>query len=124
MEVGTPLPPELAQIEARATLNDHSPEEMKAILAQLHRVHANYDDEIGQLHGKKVEVKRVLTKIYANRDMNTLAGFDNVLRMGPAKFSLSRAKDYLADAAAGLINLPEAAYQRLKRIVESGKDEE
>jgi hypothetical protein len=124
MEVGTPIPAAVAEHDALATLNQHTPEQMKGALAQLHAIHANYDDEIGQLHLKKVEVRRVLTKIYANRDMATLAGYDKVLTLGPSKFTLEKARSYLKDAAEGFVNLPTALYERLKKIVDSGKDEE
>lgn len=124
MEVGTPLPANLAEIDAGATLNKHSSEEIKLHLANLHRAHAAYDAEIGEIHGKKVEIKRVLTKIYVNRDNANLAGFDTVLRLGEAKFTVEKAKAYLADAANGFIGLPNALYERLAKIVRSGKDEE
>ena len=123
-EIGTPLPADLAEIDAKATLNQHTPEEMKRHLAYLHGVHHNYNAEQDAIRAKQIEVKRVTTKIYANRDMATLAGFDNVLKLGPSRWTVEKAHAYLKDAADGFINLPTTLFERLKRIVLSGKDEE
>lgn len=124
MEIGTPLPADLETINSKAVLGQFGERELPQALARLHAVHAQYDAEIAELVKKKITIKDSLVKVYARRNQDTMAGFDNVVKVGPAKFSLDRAAAYLADAAMGLINLPSTMAERLKKIVDSGKDEE
>lgn len=92
--------------------------------AALHKAHSGYDAEIAEINAKKLLVRDAITAKDQAESLATRAGFDTVLALGPRQFTLAKAQQYLADFAEGLVSLPANMLDRLKKIVESGKDEE
>ena len=75
MEIGTPLPADLAQITNDAVQQRHSPDAEEQLIRRLHAEHHAYDGEIAELHAKQIVIKRVLDALYRNRTRRTMAGF-------------------------------------------------
>lgn len=124
MEVGTPLPPDLETIHAAAVLGQHNPSDRDALIARLHAVHHAYNAEHDALYTKQKKVKATLDQLYENERKANLASFDTVLKMGPARMTLERAKQLLEMAKDGLVGLSSEMAARAKKILDSGKDEE
>jgi hypothetical protein len=127
MDIGSPLPPDLAEIDAMAQLNQHTPDQQTALIARLHAVHHGYNQEHEALYEKQRTVRDVLSKIYYNRDVAMRASFDLIVTQGAAssqKYTLEDAKDMLRLAGKGIGTLRSGIADRLKKIIESGKDEE
>jgi hypothetical protein len=95
-------------------------------LDDLHALHAKIGDERTELKLKHMSIMPTIWAKQAIKDMETRAGFDTVLVMPPSgkKFTVDRAKRYLDDAQEGFIALTQELKERLKRIVQAGKDEE
>jgi Skp family chaperone for outer membrane proteins len=125
MEIGSPLPADLAEIDAGAVLNSHPPAVRDSFIKRLHAAHHAYNDEHEALYAKQRAIKATLDKLYLARDLETRASFDTaIVKQGGVKFTVAKAKQFLDDAKEGFVNLGAGVAERLKRIVDSGKDEE
>jgi len=97
---------------------------MDMSLEDLHKLHAQYWDEHAHVKAKRAAIKPAIDAKQLQKDLATRAGFDNILQLGPKRFTLDKAKQYLSDMADGIIGLPANLVDRLKKIVDSGRDEE
>lgn len=124
MEIGTPLPPDIAEINAAAILNAQDAPTRKAIRTRLQAVHAALGEESQQLHEKRVALRNVLIRIDHNESNANRASFDTILGMGKSSqdvadsidFTPEGARDMLKNVARGLFQLPTTVIEKLKKI--------
>lgn len=94
------------------------PDNLEAMsIAELHKLHYNYDLEHVAVRAKQLAVKDALSTKYAARNLANRASFDLVLKM-PESLTLDEAKASLSMVAKGIMNAPADWLRKVQDIVE------